>query len=302
MNPAETPPILQLKQWQQQYPWLRHGFSLRAGGVSTVYGSPSLNLGWTKEDAPAAVMENRRRFVAALSREDHPEPVLVGVRQIHSATTHTITREHGALEGKLVTADGKAVLEGNGLITDIPEVLIAVGTADCVPVLVVDVHKRVVAAFHAGWRGTAEQIVEQGIARMQSGYGSRTEDLVAAIGPSIGSCCYAIGDEVQNRFQANFRYAEKLFDQVSGIGAQGAPVGQTLSTEVHLNLWEANRRQLLDAGLSLDRITIIGECTACSTDSRGAMRFFSHRAEHGVAGRMLSAVGVRNIGSSQISL
>jgi polyphenol oxidase len=302
MNPAETPPVLQLKPWQQHYPWLRHGFSLRAVGVSTVYGSPSLNLGWTKEDAPTAVAENRRRFVAALCGEDHPEAALVGVRQIHSATTHAITPEHGALEGKLVTADGKAVLEGDGLITDIPGVLIAVGTADCVPVFVVDINQRVVAAFHAGWRGTVERIVQQGITRMQSEYGSRTEDLVAAVGPSIGPCCYAIGDEVQTRLHANFRYADDLFHQVFGPDAQDAPKGQLPPTKIHLNLWEANRRQLLDAGLGLDRITIVGECTSCSTDSRGAKRFFSHRAEHGVTGRMLSAVGIRNGGPSQISL
>ena len=96
-------------------------------------------------------------------------------------------------------------------MTNQPGVLLAVGTADCVPVLVIDVAKRVVAAFHAGWRGTAAQIVERGIATMQQEYGSRTEDLVAAIGPSIGGCCYTVGEEVMQSFEERFRYAKDLF-------------------------------------------------------------------------------------------
>jgi polyphenol oxidase len=277
--------IIRIPGWKQ-YNWLRHGFSTRQGGVSSVYGGDTLNLGWTKEDDPGSVTENRRRFTAAIAggTDDDPGLALVGVRQIHSAMIRVLRREDGAREGKLASADGKAVLEGDGLITAVPGVMLGVGTADCVPVLLADVSKRVVAAFHAGWRGTVARIVEQGVNRMRQEYGSQPKDLVAAVGPSIGACCYSVGEEVLAEFRSNFSYADELFRNVNHP--------EVSATKVHLDLWEANRRQLLDAGLGEAQITVLGQCTACSRDSQGAMQYFSHRAEHGVAGRMLNVVGV----------
>jgi YfiH family protein len=270
--------IVRVAGWER-YAWLRHGFSTRRGGVSSVYGGKSLNLGWTKEDDPASVAENRRRFLSEIDGEKGGS-VLVGVWQIHSGTVRVVGVGDGALEGKLQTAEGKAVLEGDGLMTDVPGVLLGVGTADCVPVLVVDVEKRVVAAFHAGWRGTVARIVERGVAMMGKEYGSRVENLVAAVGPSIGACCYTVGEEVRGDFGAQFGYAEELFKP----GSDG--------TGSRLNLWEANRRQLLDVGVAESRITVVGECTACARDQNGALRYFSHRGEKGVAGRMLNVVGI----------
>jgi YfiH family protein len=191
-----------------------------------------------------------------------------------------VRRGDGALEGRLQTEEGKAVLEGDGLITDVPGVLLGVGTADCVPVLVVDVTKRVVAAFHAGWRGTLARIVERGITMMQEEYGSQALDIVAAVGPSIGPCCYTVGEEVSSDFGKQFRYAKELFVRPIDSG------------EIRLNLWEANRRQLLDAGVPEVSIAIMRECTACARNQSGGLRYFSHRAEHGIAGRMLNVVGV----------
>jgi polyphenol oxidase len=269
--------VVQVGGWKR-FGWLRHGFSTRVGGVSSVYGGNSLNLGWTKEDDPALVAENRRRFLVDICG-DNSGCSLVGVRQIHSGTVRVVRAGDGGLEGRLQTAEGKAVLEGDGLITDVPGVLLGVGTADCVPVLVVDVEKRVVAAFHAGWRGTVARIVERGVARIVAEYGSRPEDMVAAVGPSIGACCYTVGDEVRSEFGGQFGYAEKLFSR----GDAG---------EMRVNLWEANRRQLLDAGVDEARISMVGECTACARDENGALRYFSHRGEKGVAGRMLNVVGV----------
>ena len=258
------------------YAWLRHGFSTRDGGVSTVYGGGSLNLGWTKDDDPALVTENRRRFLAAC-QEGSPFQA-VTVRQVHSASIRTIREEDGVFEEKLQTADGKAVLEGDGAVTNLPGVMLGVQTADCVPVLIADVSKRAVAAIHAGWRGTVARIVEQGIATMREEYGSRPEDLVAAVGPSIGACCYAVGQEVRSEFGSLFGYADALFRTMDG--------GQ-----MRLDLWEANRRQLLDAGVPADKVTVIGECTACAL-SHGERKYFSHRAEHGFTGRMMSVIGV----------
>lgn len=276
--------IVRVPDWAR-YRWLRHGFSARGGGISPVYGRDTdLNLGWTKEDDPGSVAENRRRFLRSvggdLAGEDGQQTGwrMVTLRQVHSASVRAVRAGDGALEGRLETAEGKAVLEGDGLITDIPGVLAAVGTADCVPVLVVDVARRAVGAFHAGWRGTVAGIVGQGIAAMREEYGSRVEDLVAAVGPSIGACCYAVGEEVRGAFGERYGYAEELFHKADGA--------------MSVDLWEANRRQLLTAGLGVEQIAVLGECTACARDARGERRYFSHRAERGVAGRMLSAVGV----------
>lgn len=264
--------LVQIESWKQ-WPWLRHGFSTRRGGVSVVYGNTAdLNLGWTKEDDPAHVTENRRRFFESVC-DTEAAGQMVTLRQVHSATVRVLRGD----ESPLTTPEGKAVLEGDGLATAIPGLMLAVGTADCVPVLLVDTRLRAVAALHAGWRGTAAGIVEQGVATMREEYGSRVEDLVAAVGPSIGTCCYAVGEEVREKFSARFGYAEELFE--------------VRASQLYVDLWEANRRQLLDSGLAEKQISVIGECTACARDEQG-LRYFSHRGERGVAGRMLSLVGV----------
>jgi purine-nucleoside/S-methyl-5'-thioadenosine phosphorylase / adenosine deaminase len=271
--------IVQVPSWNS-YGWLRHGFSTREGGVSAVYGRDSLNLGWTKEDDPALVAENRRRFYAASQGEagENAGYRVVTLKQVHSAAIQPIREGSGVFEGRLQTADGKAVLEGDGAVTDLPGVMLGVQTADCVPVLVADVNRRVVGAFHAGWRGTAARIVERGIEAMARGYGSRPEELIAAVGPSIGACCYAVGEEVRSGFEGQFGYAGELFKTVE-------------DGQMHLDLWEANRRQLLDAGVPQEAITVIGECTACAV-SAGERKYFSHRAEHGSTGRMMSVIGL----------
>lgn len=259
--------------------WLRHGFSTRQGGASTAYGGQALNLGWTKEDGPAHVRQNRRAFVDAVSQPGGPMR-LVTIRQVHSGVVRVVGEE--AFQGTLETAEGKAVLEGDGLVTNLPGVLIAVGTADCVPVLVVDPIRRAVGAFHAGWRGTVAGIVEQGIALMQQQYGSQPGEMLAAVGPSIGACCYAVGEEVREQFASRFHYAQTLFASRSNDG----------TAQLYVDLWQANRHQLIDAGVASERIIMIGECTACARTSTGERRYFSHRAEHGVAGRMLNAIGL----------
>jgi len=276
--------VVRVAGWEK-YGWLRHGFSTREGEVSEVYGGKSLNLGWTAEDEAGLVTENRQRFVGAicgglLDKTGHfasdarasDEPRLVTVRQVHGDVVQVV--REGAVEGLLQTPEGKAVLVGDGLMTDLPGVLVGVQTADCVPVLLVDVRRRAMAAIHAGWRGTLARIVEKGVAGMREAYGSQVEDLVAAVGPSIGGCCYSVGEEVRAGFEGEFGYGASLFEARGG--------------EVFLDLWEANRRQLLEAGVS--DVSVVGECTACAR-VKGERKYFSHRAEMGVTGRMLSVVG-----------
>ena len=326
-----TGEVVRAAGWQR-YSWLRHGFSTRAGGVSTIYGqiggAGTLNQGWTGQDKPSNVAENRRRFLAAVAGQTtavtgrpanaransisqpavpsslFPVPCLVTLRQIHSGMIHVIEREECAKKGRLQTADGRAVLRGDGMMTDVPGVFLAIQTADCVPVLVADVRRRTVAAFHAGWRGTLARIVERGIGSMRLRYGSRPQDLVAVVGPSIGPCCYAVGEEMRHEFESQFAYASELFSEVYDYDpvrekypmlflTARAPGHSNLGPQIHLDLWQANRRQLLDAGIPARRITVIGECTACTGVGTAAGRkYFSHRAESGFTGRMLAAVGI----------
>jgi hypothetical protein len=292
-------PVVRAAGWEK-YAWLRHGFSTRAGGVSPIYGKGSLNLGWTQQDEPANVARNRSRFLGEVAGGAAAR--LVTLRQIHSGLIRTVETVDAADRG-LETPDGRAVLRGDGMMTDAPGAMLAVQVADCVPVLVADVRRRAVAAFHAGWRGTLKRIVERGIGTMQLRYGSRPEDLVAAVGPSIGVCCYAVGEEVRHEFESQFAYAEQLFREVYDSDpvrekypllflTARAPGHSNIGPQIHLDLWEANRRQLLDAGLKAGRITVIGECTACTRVRDGRLKYFSHRGESGFTGRSMGVVGV----------
>jgi YfiH family protein len=257
-----------------EFPWLVHGFSTRAGGVSRAYARPAepgeLNLGFTADDTAENVRENRRRLVEAVTGSGTTP--LMTVRQIHSDRSEVVPLNLG--EGQCWDAP-----QADGLLTRRTGILLGIMTADCVPVLVADPRHRAVAAFHAGWRGTVERVVEQGIARMHKEFGSLPGEMIAAIGPAIGRCCYAVGDEVRTRFGSEFSYGEELFAQM------GTPAGNSRSV---LDLVDANRRQLLAAGLTVGAISLVGGCTSCHTEL-----YFSHRASGGRAGRMMSVIGIK---------
>lgn len=282
--------VVEVPDWAR-FPWLQHGFSTRTGGVTKIYRPGQrhgeLNLGFTASDTPENVLENRRRFVNAVT--NNAETPLVTLRQIHSSLTWKIT-----------SADDAAVLHrGDGLMTDRPGILLGIQTADCVPVIVADTRRKAVAVFHAGWRGTLRRIVENGIGRMRAEFRSRPEDLIAAIGPAIAQCCYSVGEEVRSEFVSQFAYADQLFCEVYDSDpvrekypllflTARAPGHSPIGPSLHLDLFEANRRQLLDAGLRTEAIHVTGDCTSCQTN-----RYFSHRAEHGFTGRLLSVIGIR---------
>lgn len=143
------------------------------------------------------------------------------------------------------------------------------------------------------------RIVEKGVGEMRRQFGSVLSDLRAVIGPSIRRCCYQVGPEVRAEFDSQFSYSGELFEEVFDANAihvrypmlfltARAPGHSELGPELHLDLVEANRRQLEDAGVLAKHITIVEGCTACDTE-----RFFSHRAEHGKTGRMMAAIGIR---------
>lgn len=287
--------LLQIPAWLQEKglkKWLWHGFSTRRGGVSRAYcaedAAGELNLGFTATDRREDVERNRRLLAEAITGS--AQTPIIPLRQFHSNLVLVADKND---------VNRPAPRKADGVMSAVPGVLVAIQTADCIPVLVADRRKRVVAAFHAGWRGTVKRIVELGVGRMRLEFGCRPEDLVAAIGPGAAQCCYAVGEELLSEFESQFTYARELFREVFDSDpvrtkypmlflTQRAPGHSPIGPQLHLDLIEANRRQLLDAGVKASAISTTGGCTNCHTDL-----FFSHRASRGHAGRMMSVIGVK---------
>jgi len=265
----------------KKLPWLVHGFSTRTGGLSTLNGRRALNLGFLDWDSRENVLENRRLFQSAVAGKEF---TLLTTQQIHSDVVQTVP--------------GLAAppCKGDALATNRAGLLLAVQTADCVPILLVDPQKRAVAAIHAGWRGTLARIAEKAVGRMQLEFGTKPSGLFAALGPAIGPCCYEVGAELVTKFTAQFADGAGYFDEPrSGEEPNPlqwlnmAPPGhQPPPKNVHLDLRKANRSQLLAAGLRPQNIFASDLCTACRTDL-----FFSYRKEGAQSGRLLSVIGVR---------
>lgn len=190
-------------------------------------------------------------------------------------------------------------------MTRTPGILLGVRVADCLPVLLVDRKKRAIAAVHAGWRGMLGRIIEKAAGEMRRTYGSRPEDLLAAVGPSIRACCYEVGKEVVEAFLGRFAAAEEFFQIPSPrfaasrvrrpgtlLGLQ-APPGHSLekASHAHLDLVAAARQQLALAGVRRPRVYVANYCTACRGDL-----FFSYRREGSRAGRMAAVMGVSTLG------
>ncbi|MGH9487174.1 MAG: peptidoglycan editing factor PgeF [Terriglobales bacterium] len=207
------------------------------------------------------------------------------LRQIHSG---------------LVWNDPEPGRAGDGMFTCDQGVLLTIRTADCCPVLLADVRRRIVAAVHAGWRGTLARVAAAAVGEMRAAYGSRPEDLVAGLGPCIGGCCYVVGGEVVQAFSARFADAEAWFQAVEPdpVGSRypalfltGAPPGHgrdprwNADLAVRFDLRAALRAQLLEAGMMAASVETLGYCTRCRPEL-----FYSHR--RGDEGRMLSAIGI----------
>jgi len=201
---------------------------------------------------------------------------LATLKQIHSATC--------------LPADGRAGLigEGDALLEDAPGAVIAVRTADCMPILLVDERRRAVAAVHAGWRGTVASIARRAVEAMRERFGTEAGDVHAAIGPGIGVCCFEVGPEVAAEFG--------LGDVGNGVGGDVAERSERLGTSqamgprhrVHIDLAGENRRQLLEAGVTGERIYASNLCTKCRSGD-----FHSFRRDREAAGRLFSFAGIR---------
>ncbi|HTV58909.1 MAG TPA: peptidoglycan editing factor PgeF [Verrucomicrobiae bacterium] len=277
--------------------WLVHGFSTRPGGESCVPESGrrrqsserALNLGFTEWDERERVLGNRERFFQALGAA-RMRPVIL--RQIHS---DIVVRAAADSIG-----ESPDLPKGDALITCEPGILLIVQTADCIPVLLADTRRRAITAVHSGWRGTSQRIAEKALGRMRMEFGTRPEDVLAAIGPGIGRCCYEVGHEVVAEFASKFPAARDWFDGPFDALTGGdndpnwlpwltmRPPGHSPPPpRARLDLFAANRAILADAGIPPENISVSGLCTASRTDL-----FFSYRRER-TTGRMMAAIGIR---------
>ena len=276
--------------------WLVHGFSTRTGGASELESDHEgrkrtekvLNLGFAEWDTREHVLENRRNFFAALNASAMRQ---IAMRQIHS----DIVRVANSADAEPSVQTAKA----DALITNQPGLLLTVQVADCVPILLADKKRHAIAAIHSGWRGTLQRIAEKALGRMQMEFGTRPQDVIAALGPGIGQCCFEVGPEVATEYEAKFPNAREWFQGPFDSLARGdndpnwlpwltmrPPGHQPPAPRVHLDLIAANRAILSAAGVPVGNIVSSGFCTACRTDL-----FFTFRRER-VTGRMMAAIGI----------
>ncbi len=233
---------------------LRHGVFTRLGGVSKP-PFDSLNVGSTVGDDPASVLTNRRRMAQALN--------------VREAETRTTWQVHGA-EVIIARRDDPEEWpppQADAIVTAEVGLPLVMRFADCVPLVLYDPARRVLALAHAGWRGTVAGVAPAVVRAMQEAFGCRPPDIIVGIGPSIGPERYEVGPEVAARVRAVFGDEAGLIERPAGNGSRP-----------HLNLWEANRRALQRVGVR--QIEVAGICTASNT-----REFYSHRAENGRTGR-----------------
>lgn len=245
---------------------VRHGFSTRQGGVSTG-AVTGLNLGF-KHGAAREVQENRRLFLTALGLD--PQAVVAG-QQVHGTHVARVT----ALDaGRGASAWEEGIPATDALVTAVPGLPLSVYTADCVPLLLLDPVRRVVGAVHAGWRGSVDGAALAALAEMAAAYGTRPQDVLVAIGPSIGPCCYEVDERVLAPLKSHFAF----WPQVTAANRPG---------HWRLDLWELNRRQLLAAGVRAEHIAVARLCTSCQVAD-----FYSHRAEKGRTGSLAAVIAL----------
>jgi len=251
-----------------------NGFSTRLAGVSPMQET-ALNLAGFNEDAPENILENRRRFLKLFAGAW----TLAGCWQVHGTDVRVIKEAADAKPAE--DARGETIY-CDAIVSDAPNVLAGVKTADCVPILIGDLKTGSFAAIHAGWRGTFAGIVLYALERLTKEYDAAPADLRVALGPAAAACCYEVGSEIVEGFKERFPRADDLFMP-------------TREGHARIDLLKANRDQLTSAGVNVERIHTAPLCTMDRTDL-----FFSYRKEkivHGKVGRLMSVVGKRADGA-----
>jgi YfiH family protein len=239
----------------REFPGLVHGFLGRLGGVSPP-PFDSLNLSYAVGDDPVNVKKNWHAWRSSWNLAEAP---VITPKQIHGT---------GVVE--VSSASPEEPIEADALWTRHPGLHLGVLTADCVPILIVEPESRLACAAHAGWRGTSREIAIKAVEALERSGSCSPSSLFAALGPSIGACCYPVGKEVFDAFPRRWRSIG--WSQIEG--------------RHHLDLRELNAEQLIAAGLEKGRISVVGPCTSCRVTD-----FFSSRRSGGQTGRQLSFVG-----------
>lgn len=253
----------------EKIPGFVHGFSTRLGGVSEgIYSS--MNLSFTRGDKEEAVRENYNRISAALGFS--PEDIVTS-DQTHTANVRVITAED---RGNGITKP-RPYTDVDGMITNVPGLVLATFYADCVPLYFADPVHKAVGLSHSGWRGTAAGIGAVTVKELQKHYGTRPEDIYAAVGPSICQDCYEVSEDVILEFQKTF--SRELWKDIFHRKENG---------KYQLNLWEANRQILLGAGILPEHISMPNLCTCCNPEF-----LYSHRASQGKRGNLGAFLGIK---------
>jgi len=206
-----------------------------------------------------SIVANRSEILAHFGSQ----AVAVSPLQVHGSHVHVVDAPAARGWTQL-----DSTFEADALVTNLPNVVLTILTADCVPLLVVDPVHRAIGAVHAGWRGTQQEIVRKTIEKMGALYGTQPADLIVGIGPAIGECCYEVGAEVADHFTA---YPQAIVPKDNG--------------KYLLDTKRINARQLEDLGVPPNQIEISPICTSCEHE-----RFFSYRADAGTAGRFMSCI------------
>lgn len=239
-----------------------HAFTMRAGGNSS--GSyDSLNLALHVGDNNVDVIKNRIKVAKLFGVEIEDS---VAVRQTHGITVQKVAFQD---KGQGARQYDDTVLEGDALVTDQPGILLWCFFADCVPVLFYDPVRQVIASTHAGWRGTQARIAKETALVMIRDYGCRPENILSAIGPSLGPCCFEVEKDVANLFID--------FDFLDAVTSQ--------EEKYKIDLWQANRQAIMEMGIPSENISCSQLCTSCLSSM-----FFSFRAENGITGRFTAAI------------
>lgn len=241
---------------------VRHLFSTRMGGVSKgIYAS--MNFSYARGDDKEAVDENFRRIAEIFGTT--PDRIVCS-KQTHTTNVRLVTEEDCG-KGVLYPVDYDDV---DGLITNVPGILLCTSYADCVPLYFVDVKNKAIGLGHSGWRGTVCRMGEAMLKSMHDAFGTKPEDVIAAIGPSICRDCYEVGEEVAETFRQSFSEEWRF------LLSEGKEAGK-----YQLDLWEANKRVLLGAGILSDHLAVTDICTCCNSEY-----LFSHRASKGKRGNL----------------
>lgn len=261
---------------------VKHMISTRLGGVSQgIYSS--MNYSYNRGDDSAAVDENFRRTAEIFDKG--PE-AFVCSDQTHTVNVRKVTRQDAG-KGVVCQKDYRDV---DGLVTDVPGLILSTFYADCVPLLFVDPIRRAIGCSHSGWRGTVQEMGRVTIEKMTEEYGCQPENIYAAIGPSICQDCYEVSEDVAEAFEALF--TQKRFSGI--IGENGKLSWENLvykkeNGKYQLNLWKANEAILLAAGVLPGHIAVTDICTCCNPEI-----LFSHRASQGRRGNIGAFIMLSN--------